>query len=56
MPAALPADDYTLVVRDHIVGQTTNLALDGECDSSAALPSGDGLPGGYARLRFTVTD
>jgi hypothetical protein len=55
---ALPVDDYTLTVSDGIVDVTAGLSLDGELADSAdpqALPSGDGLPGGDAVVRFTVS-
>ncbi|MHC4130301.1 MAG: M1 family aminopeptidase, partial [Planctomycetota bacterium] len=54
---ALWLDDYTLTVQDGIVDVAAGLALDGELADPAdpeALPSGDGLPGGDAILRFTV--
>jgi len=54
---SLPADDYALTVTDEIVDVTAGLALDGEvfdAHDPAALPSGDGLPGGTAILEFTV--
>jgi hypothetical protein len=53
----LPADDYTLTVTDQIVDVAAGLALDGEVldpRDPAALPSGDGLPGGTAIVEFTV--
>jgi hypothetical protein len=53
----LPADDYSLTVRDGIVDVAAGLALDGEvCDPAdpAALPSGDGLPGGEALIWFAI--
>ncbi len=55
--AALPADDYTLTISDAIVDVAAGLALDGEITDPAdpaALPSGEGLPGGEAIVRFTV--
>jgi hypothetical protein len=53
----LPADDYVLTVADDITDVAAGLALDGEVYDSqdpAALPSGDGLPGGTAMVEFTV--
>ena len=53
----LPADDYTLTVTDQIVDVAAGLALDGEVldpRDPAALPSGNGLPGGAAIVEFTV--
>jgi hypothetical protein len=55
--AALPADDYSLTVYDGIVDVSAGLALDGELSDPTdpgALPSGDGLPGGDAVVRFTA--
>jgi hypothetical protein len=54
----LPGDDYTLTVADAIVDVAAGLPLDGELSDPSdpqALPSGDGLPGGDASIRFTVT-
>jgi hypothetical protein len=51
-------DDYTLTVGDTIVDLAGGLRLDGEVADPAdpaALPSGDGLPGGSGLVRFTVT-
>jgi hypothetical protein len=55
--AALPPDDYTLTAYDGIVDVLAGLALDGELTDPAdpaALPSGEGLPGGDAVIRFRV--
>ncbi|MHC4764404.1 MAG: M1 family aminopeptidase [Planctomycetota bacterium] len=54
---ALGADDYTLTVQDGIVDVVAGLSLDGELADPTdpeALPSGEGLPGGDAIVRFTV--
>jgi hypothetical protein len=53
----LDADDYTLTVHDGIVDIAAGLSLDGEVTDPAdpeALPSGEGLPGGDAVVRFAV--
>ncbi|MEE9212547.1 MAG: M1 family aminopeptidase [Phycisphaeraceae bacterium] len=53
-----PADDYTLTISDAIIDLAAGLALDGEVadpSDASALPSGEGLPGGEAVIRFTVT-
>jgi aminopeptidase N len=54
--SALAPDDYTLTIADSVSGG--GIALDGETPGAggADLPSGDGLPGGDASIRFTVTD
>jgi hypothetical protein len=55
--ASLPVDDYTLVVSDAVTDAASGQSLDGELTSPsdpAALPSGDGQPGGAAVLRFAV--
>ena len=55
---ALEPDLYTLTVKDAITAVDSGKALDGEMTSSesaASLPSGDGLPGGSAVIRFSVT-
>jgi methionine-rich copper-binding protein CopC len=54
---ALPADVYTVrVVADFVIGAGGGSPLDGEVGNpaAAALPSGDGVPGGDAVLRFQV--
>ncbi len=55
--APLPLDSYTLTVQDGISDVAVGLALDGELSDPSdpqALPSGDGLPGGSAVIRFAV--
>jgi hypothetical protein len=55
--ASLPVDAYTLTIQDGIVDVAAGLALDGELADPSdpqALPSGDGLPGGSAVIRFAV--
>lgn len=51
--AALPPGTYQITARNTIHSVAANLALDGEI-VAAALPSGDGLPGGDAVWSFTV--
>ena len=52
-PAApLAPDTYTLTISDALTS-STGVALDGEIAANV-LPSGDGLPGGAAVIRFTV--
>ena len=51
------ADTYTVTVRDAVQSMAAGLSLDGEMSSPAtpaALPSGDGQPGGNAVFRFTI--
>ncbi|MFO0974569.1 MAG: M1 family aminopeptidase [Phycisphaerae bacterium] len=58
LAAPLAADDYTLTLASSITAVNSGLALDGEIanpDSPASLPSGDGLAGGAATLRFSIT-
>jgi len=53
----LPDDDYTLTVAASVVDQAAGKALDGEIADPAdpaSLPSGEGLPGGAASVRFSV--
>jgi hypothetical protein len=53
----LPADVYTVrVVADFVAGAGGGPSLDGETSNPAAatLPSGNGRPGGDARIEFTV--
>jgi hypothetical protein len=55
--ATLPADVYTVrVVADFVVGSGSGSPLDGETGNPAAatLPSGDGSPGGDARIEFAA--
>ncbi|MFO0984049.1 MAG: M1 family aminopeptidase [Planctomycetota bacterium] len=54
----LRPDRYTLTVKSTIKAVDSGMALDGEIedpDAPASLPSGDGLPGGDAVIRFTIT-
>jgi hypothetical protein len=55
-PQTLPDDGYEVRVwADSIVGDEGGASLDGEVDDpldAASLPSGDGTPGGDARLRY----
>jgi aminopeptidase N len=54
---ALPMDTYTLTISDAVTAWDGGLALDGEIDDpmdAASLPSGEGLAGGSAVIRFTV--
>jgi aminopeptidase N len=48
---------YTVQIAESLTGQVSGLALDGESiasDDPAALPSGDGSPGGSATLVFSI--
>lgn len=50
---------YTLTIEDEIRSATGNIKLDGEIAdpfSASSLPSGDGVPGGDAVIKFTVPD
>ncbi len=52
-----PPDRYTLTVSDGVVDVAAGIALDGEVSDPAdpaALPSGDGLAGGAATVRFEI--
>ncbi len=56
---ALPTDSYVLVIGDSIVDVNSGQALDGELDAfrwgdTGVLPSGNGLAGGAAVLRFNA--
>jgi hypothetical protein len=54
---ALSAGPYELHIDDAIVDTESGLALDGEIEESSltsGLPSGDGIPGGDALIRFAV--
>ncbi len=54
-PAALLAPDtYTLTISDEVVDAASSQRLDGELGVPAALPSGDGVPGGRAVVTFEV--
>lgn len=58
LPASLADDIYTLTVSGTVVATATGLQLDGELEDPGnpnSLPSGDGLPGGDAVIRFTVS-
>jgi hypothetical protein len=53
----LKPDIYTLTLQDAITAVDSGKSLDGEIpnsESAASLPSGDGLPGGDAVIRFQV--
>ena len=53
----LPADTYRLTISQAVTGGANGMALDGEVSNPvdpSALPSGDGLPGGSAVVRFDV--
>ena len=53
----LAGGSYELVVSDEIVNTANGLALDGEMTGplkTTALPSGDGVPGGDAVIKFGV--
>lgn len=57
LPAALPTDSYTLTVTTGVTAVNSGLGLDGEvavADSPASLPSGDGVSGGNAVIRFSA--
>jgi hypothetical protein len=57
LDAPLLPDTYTLSVSDAVVGTGTGIALDGEVadpEDPESLPSGDGLNGGGALIRFSV--
>ena len=54
---ALPRGSYELTVSDDIVDAATGLAFDGEMTDAfgeAVMPSGDGVAGGAAVIRFGV--
>lgn len=56
--APLGADSYTLVVADAVRDVASGQALDGETtrpEGGEPLPSGDGLAGGNAAIRFVLT-
>lgn len=55
--APLAFGNYELVVAETVIGDESRAALDGELADPpppVALPSGDGLPGGAAVVRFQV--
>ena len=55
--SSLMPDGYTLTVSDGVRASATGLALDGEVDDPhdpESLPSGDGVAGGDAVIRFTI--
>jgi len=57
LPSALPTDTYTLTVTTGVTAANSGQALDGEvsvADSPASLPSGDGVSGGNAVIRFSA--
>lgn len=57
--ADLVADTYTLTVLDSVESAVGAIALDGEIadsEDAASLPSGEGLAGGDAVIRFTIGD
>jgi aminopeptidase N len=54
----LPVDTYTLTIDDNVIDVVAALSLDGEvvdAEDPQSLPSGEGLPGGDAVIRFSVT-
>ncbi|HVP13796.1 MAG TPA: M1 family aminopeptidase [Phycisphaerae bacterium] len=54
---ALSPDTYTLTVSDAVTAVNSGMALDGEIadpNSPASLPSGNGVAGGSAVMRFTI--
>lgn len=57
LAAPLPPDNYTLTVTSGVTAVNSGMSLDGEIadpNSPASLPSGDGVAGGNAVLRFAV--
>lgn len=53
----LPPDDYTFTVTTGVTAANSGMALDGEItdpNSPGSLPSGDGLAGGNAVIRFAI--
>jgi len=55
--SSLPLDTYTVQVRDTIRATNSNQTLDGEINNPAhpaSLPSGNGVQGGTAQIRFFV--
>ncbi|MEW6742226.1 MAG: M1 family aminopeptidase [Planctomycetota bacterium] len=54
----LHPDLYTFTIKETVVAVDSGMLLDGEVSdpvSPTSLPSGDGLPGGAALTRFTIT-
>ncbi len=54
----LVADNYTLTVSSAVTAANSGMFLDGEIADPAdpsSLPSGDGVPGGSALIRFTIS-
>ncbi|MBL8746521.1 MAG: Ig-like domain-containing protein [Phycisphaerae bacterium] len=54
----LPGGQYTLTILDAVVDPLSGRALDGEVSdptSASSFPSGNGLPGGAAVIRFSVS-
>ncbi len=57
LDSPLGVDTYTLTVTDGVSSSISGRPLDGEIidsDDAASLPSGDGVPGGDAIIRFVV--
>ncbi len=57
LPTALPTDNYTLTVTTGVTAVNSGQGLDGEvavANSPASLPSGDGVSGGNAVIRFSA--
>jgi hypothetical protein len=57
LAAPLAPDSYSLTVAAGVTAADSGMALDGEIadpNSPASLPSGDGVPGGDALIRFAV--
>lgn len=55
--APLAGGDYTLTISDAVIDPLSGRALDGELidpESAGSLPSGNGVPGGPAVIRFSV--
>ncbi len=58
LAGALPGDAFTLTIASTVTAVDSGMALDGEMvnpSSPSSLPSGDGLAGGNAVIRFAVT-
>lgn len=57
LDAPLAADAYTLTISDALTGFSSAQTLDGEladASQAASLPSGDGVAGGSAVIRFSI--